>query len=298
MKKNHCTYSYLHTLCILGAFGFVLTGCSNSKHESPEVVHVHTQSNYHTVKKGDTLDSIATRYHIAKTDLILINHIKPPYKIYPKQILKIKMLQKKNQKYYAQSDELIIKNLPSETQTETTNEIKTEEKGPTTGIAEDASQTPPNPPFETTLEKPNAPHPTEKKPVSDEAYNWPVFGKVIQTFGQKAKDGTIQESLGIQAPAGTKVKSVTSGTVFKAGKFKELRELDNIVVIKQDDGRVSIYGFLKEIYVKKGQKVFQNDPVGTVGMNKIKNKAMLAYQLRASRNGKLVSIDPMPYLPH
>ena len=49
-----------------------------------------TQGNYYTVKKGDTLSGIASRYHTSVAKLLLLNpHIKNPNLIYVGDVIRI-----------------------------------------------------------------------------------------------------------------------------------------------------------------------------------------------------------------
>lgn len=298
----------------------LMIGCSDRANGPAEIVNARAQSSYHIVKKGETIEQICKKYKISRADLIALNNLKPPYKLFNKQRVKIKTIESSNTPYYAASEDLVVKNLDDD-KTPTTPSQPESDKNQTmqsdnystpipaindkqkqglssSDLSDDASsatsiqdELPEN--TTTPIEQ------TSNTTAHDgsSVYDWPVTGKVVQTFGQKGTDGAIQQSLSIQAPAGTKVKSVAEGEVVRAGKIRELQELGNMAIVEQKDGNRAIYGFLKEVYVKKGQTVGRGTVLGTVGVNKAKNKAMLVFQLRAKKGGKSVPVDPMKFLP-
>lgn len=294
------------------AVALFLIGCGSDRHseyDMPEIVDGRSQSTYHIVKKGETLDSIAKKYATSKNALIRVNKIKPPYAVYPRQRIKIiKTFAVEEDKTspgaqmgYGPESGITIQHNPSDqttsfenasllsdksTETEKSpDDLKKVDEQSLSQTSQDTVSEPKEKPLESTYEKES----------TTGIYSQPVQGKIVQRFGQTAADGTVQESLSIQAPPGTKVKSVADGEILRSGKIPELREWGNIIIIKQKDGRVSVYGFLKDVHVKKGQKIVKGQSIGTVGMNKAKNKSMLVYQLRDKRNGKLVPVDPLKY---
>lgn len=297
----------------------LLSGCSDRASGPAEIVNARAQSSYHIVKKGETIDQICKKYKISRSDFIALNNLKSPYKLFNKQRVKIKTIESLNSHYYASGDDLVVKNLDDDKtlNTSSANDIQQKKESSDLQVGTtDLNAQPFNSNNEMSLSKevasddlPNESLTTQNRPSTEQSpvnttpyegtslYDWPVFGKVVQSFGQKGSDGAVQQSLSIQAPAGTKVKSVAEGEVVRAGKIRELQELGNIAIVEQKDGHRAIYGFLKEVYVKKGQHIDKGSVIGTVGVNKAKNKAMLVFQLRAKKGGKSIPVDPMKFLP-
>ncbi|WP_428897737.1 Septal ring factor EnvC [Parelusimicrobium proximum] len=110
-----------------------------------------------------------------------------------------------------------------------------------------------------------------KQAVIDEKKNslpWPVDGKVISAFGkeyrQDLKTYIFRDGVKISAKKGETVFSVAEGTVIYAGSF---RSYGNVVILDHGKGFFTIYGFLSDITVERGDNVGQRTPIGIVGMD-------------------------------
>ena len=76
-------------LCIM-----VLFGVSACGHAPAPAIHYGTASGagsagVHTVVKGDTLYSISKRYRLPMRDIVVLNHVKPPFRLYVGQRIKL-----------------------------------------------------------------------------------------------------------------------------------------------------------------------------------------------------------------
>ncbi len=111
------------------------------------------------------------------------------------------------------------------------------------------------------------------------------IGKVTSKFGmrfhpvwQKMK---FHNGVDYGAPTGTPVFSVADGTVSFAGH----KSGDgNLVIIKHQQGFISLYGHLSKIFVRGGQKVAQRMRIGSVGSTGISTGPHLHFGLLL--NGK------------
>jgi len=74
---------------------------------------------------------------------------------------------------------------------------------------------------------------------------WPVRGRVISSFGA-GKDG-----VDIAVPEGTPVKAAENGVVIYAGDG--LKEFGNTVLVRHENGLVTVYGHASSIEVQRGQ---------------------------------------------
>ena len=71
-----------------------------------------------------------------------------------------------------------------------------------------------------------------------------------------------REGIKIAARSGEPVKAVASGSVIYAGPF---RSYGNVVILDHAKGFFTIYGFLREIQVRVGDKLEDPGVLGTAG---------------------------------
>lgn len=97
---------------------------------------------------------------------------------------------------------------------------------------------------------------------------WPVQGKVISKFGKEYRADLntwiFRDGIKIAATGGQTVHSVAAGSVIYAGPF---RSYGNVVIMDHNKGFFTIYGFLREIQVKVGDKLEKQSVLGTVGVD-------------------------------
>lgn len=97
---------------------------------------------------------------------------------------------------------------------------------------------------------------------------WPVQGKVISKFGKEYRADLntwiFRDGIKISAAQGQPVRSVAAGSVIYAGPF---RSYGNVVIMDHNKGFFTIYGFLREIQVKVGDKLEKQSVLGTVGVD-------------------------------
>lgn len=109
----------------------------------------------------------------------------------------------------------------------------------------------------------------------------PVSGYITSRFGYRTSPFTGQKEfhsgLDISNKSGTKIVSTANGRVTYAGK-KFL--IGNLVIIDHGFGRVTKYGHLKDMLVKKGQAVKRGDVIGTVGKTGRTTGPHLHYEVR------------------
>ena len=97
--------------------------------------------------------------------------------------------------------------------------------------------------------------------------DWPVNGAFLYRFGRTVNPNnttTRWNGIGISAPTGTPVKSVSSGTVAYAGP---MGTYGNTVILEHGGGDYSVYGSLGRIDVRKGAKVIKGQSLGAVGVS-------------------------------
>lgn len=117
---------------------------------------------------------------------------------------------------------------------------------------------------------------------------WPVRGRVVSSYGKgggKANDG-----IDISVPEGTPVKAAENGVVIYAGDG--LKEFGNTVLVRHENGLVTVYGHASEIKVQRGQKVKRGDELALSGMSGATDQPKLHFEVRKNST----PVDPTTYL--
>jgi septal ring factor EnvC (AmiA/AmiB activator) len=122
--------------------------------------------------------------------------------------------------------------------------------------------------------------------------DWPVNGTFLYRFGRFVNPNnttTRWNGIGIMAPAGTPVKSVSAGTVAYAGP---MGTYGNTIILEHGGGDYSVYGSLDRIDVRKGTRVVKGQSIGTVGVSDPALGSHLHFEIR--RGGP--AVDPAEWL--
>jgi murein hydrolase activator len=122
--------------------------------------------------------------------------------------------------------------------------------------------------------------------------DWPVNGSFLYRFGRYVNPNnttTRWNGIGISAPIGTVVKSVSAGTVAYAGP---MGTYGNTVILEHGGGDYSVYGSLDRIDVRKGVRVIKGQSLGTVGVSDPALGSHLHFEIR--RGGP--AVDPAEWL--
>ena len=122
--------------------------------------------------------------------------------------------------------------------------------------------------------------------------DWPVNGEFLYRFGRFVNPNnttTRWNGIGISAPVGTMVKSVSAGMVAYAG---QMGTYGNTVILEHGGGDYSVYGSLDKIEVRKGTRVIKGQALGTVGVSDPALGSHLHFEIR--RGGP--AVDPAEWL--
>ena len=138
---------------------------------------------------------------------------------------------------------------------------------------------------------------TEKSDVTDDApestgigkYRWPVRGAVIAGYGANV-EGNRNEGIDISVPEGTPIKAAENGVVIYSGS--SLKELGNAVLVRHDDGTVTVYGNAGGLNVQRGQKIQRGQTVATSGMSGNATRPKVHFEVRKNAN----PVNPMTFL--
>jgi murein DD-endopeptidase MepM/ murein hydrolase activator NlpD len=117
---------------------------------------------------------------------------------------------------------------------------------------------------------------------------WPVRGRVISAFGSAG--GADGDGIDISVPEGTPVKAAENGVVIYAGNG--LKEFGNTVLVRHDDGLVTVYGHAKSLEVSRGDKVRRGQEIALSGMSGNADSPRLHFEVRKNS----APVDPRKYL--
>lgn len=106
---------------------------------------------------------------------------------------------------------------------------------------------------------------------------WPVRGKILSSFGQR-EGSAVNDGVDIMVPEGTSVKAAENGVVIYAGDG--LKEFGNTVLIRHDNGLVTVYGHNSSLNVQRGQKVRRGDEIARSGMTGNAKMPKLHFEVR------------------
>jgi len=117
---------------------------------------------------------------------------------------------------------------------------------------------------------------------------WPVRGRVISAYGKGG--GKSNDGIDIQVPEGTPVKAAENGVVIYAGDG--LKEFGNTVLVRHENGLVTVYGHASELKVSRGEKVKRGQEIALSGMSGSTDSPRLHFEVRKNST----PVNPSGYL--
>ena len=128
---------------------------------------------------------------------------------------------------------------------------------------------------------------SDKRPQRDPGrWLWPTDGVALNTFSASQLD---RRGIDIAGKQGQAVRAVADGRVVYSGNG--LAGYGNLIIIKHSDTYLSAYAYCQERLVREGMAVKAGNVVAKMG--RWDDTAKLYFEIR--RNGK--PVDPMKYLP-
>jgi len=277
-----CTFTYF-------ILAINLFSCSSRDTPAP-VSNIHSTSIYgernkdaiksaqYTVNKGETLYSIAWRANSDVRKIAKLNNIPSPYRIYPGQ--KLFLVKQPIKKSAKASEDKVLHKKPTKSST-ANNKNSAENTLASTKKQAYGENVSAGKSYR------NSPLPSENFSQKISRWQWPVKGKVVEYFSNRAQGN---KGIDITGRRGTKIRSAAKGKVVYAGSA--LRGYGNLIIIKHNDDYLSAYAHNESILVKEQQKISRGDVIATMGDTGA-NKVMLHFEIRF--RGK--SINPLKYLP-
>ena len=234
-------------------FASLMAGCSFTGGNAPISDGSATASVY-TVKPGDTLYAISSRYGLDPAVVARENHLTNPSHLLVGQKLRLSV---------SSSTDANIRRVEANTKTQTSSSSSA--KSSTSSSAAPAAS----------ASNTQAASSSTSVGSANGTYGWPASGKIIQNFGGMNK------GIDIAGSEGEKVHAAVNGTVLFDGK---------VVMIRDKDGCVSVYGRVKSITVKQGDQVRKGQAIAVMGTTDVSPR--VHFEIR--KNGK--PIDPLTML--
>ncbi len=132
---------------------------------------------------------------------------------------------------------------------------------------------------------PQVPETTSALPT----FRWPARGRVILGFGPKTNGGQ-NDGINVSVPEGTPIRAAEDGVVAYAGN--ELKGYGNLVLIRHANGFVTAYAHASELSVKKGETIKRGQIIGKSGATGNVTAPQLHFEVRKGAT----PVDPMQYL--
>ena len=235
-------------------------------------VYVSRNTGWYTVKRSDTLYSIAWRYGLDYKQLARWNQIDVNTPIHPGQ--KLRLINPGNK----------VASSSSKKSTTTKSKAKTTSKSKTTTASKSktSSQSKTTAKSTTSTKSKTATY-SGRDPIK---WIWPTKGLPLNTFHASKLD---RRGIDIAGKEGQPIHAVASGKVVYSGNG--LAGYGNLIIIKHSDTYLSAYAYCQERLVNEGNLVKSGKLIARMGRKD--NTAKLHFEIR--RNGK--PVDPMKYLP-
>jgi len=272
-----------------------LFGCESYIYEKYKIITNKSSNSYkkeerYIVKKGDNLYSISRRFKISIREIIDLNNIALPYKIFPNQKI---IIPKKKSYIVKKGDTLFSISRKNQTDIFTISKINNIKNINQISLGQKLII--PNIKFKKTSFK--KVKNLKKKKLKKEVFNntksisfkWPLNGKIISKFGS-SKPGFYNDGINISSSVGKEVIASDDGKVIYTGN--EIPGYGNIVLIKHSKNWITAYAHLKEIFSKKGSIVKQGQLIGSVGKSGNVRKPQLHFEIRKGK----VAVDPLKFL--
>jgi lipoprotein NlpD len=253
----------------------------------------------YTVKKGDTLLSIALDHGVDHKDLAAWNMLDNPNRILIGQQLRTTPPQpivSESQVAVVQPVGMAGAVVERRSLDGNTDSLKREPKAGKVAYSDEVwAKANTAAPVDKIEAKPleakpaELPSKSESKPeaAGDPAWTWPGNGKMLLSY-----NGTTSKGVDISGKEGEPVLAAAAGKVTLV--TNTLPAYGNLVVVKHDDKLISVYAHSQTVLVKEGQAVSRGQKIAEVGRTGTGvDQPKLHFEIRLQ--GK--PVDPLKYLP-
>ncbi len=281
LSKQSLSCNGLAKLLISTAFVMLLAGCASKPVVNPTESRLIVVPQYYTVKQGDTLSQIASRYRLDYREIARLNNIDSSYTIYTNQSLRLHNGGKEAPRIQVRT---AAAPAPATIQTQRlpARPVTTPRVQPSTP----AKTVPPVTSVRSTTTPPPILPNTPTTLPSGLNWRWPAQGNIISQFNL-AQD---IKGIRIGGRQGDPVRAAADGEVVYASD--RLTEYGNLVLIRHINGYVTAYAHNNTIVVKENDRVKAGQKIAEMGSSGT-NQTMLEFQVRL--NGK--PVNPASLLP-
>jgi murein DD-endopeptidase MepM/ murein hydrolase activator NlpD len=124
---------------------------------------------------------------------------------------------------------------------------------------------------------------------SNPTFRWPVRGRIITGFGPRT-NGQQNDGINLSVPEGTSVKAAEDGVVAYAGN--ELKGYGNLILVRHGNGFVTAYAHASELMVKRGDQVKRGQIIMRSGQSGSVTSPQLHFEIRKGAS----PVDPTQFL--
>ena len=251
--------------------------------------------NVHTVAPGETLYSVARRYHVSPQALAKANNQSLQYQVRMGERLTIPG------PAIAQAPQAVAP-APRIAAAPAPVAAAPQPRGapaqPAAQPAQRVAEFQPSPPPAARVMTPAKDNPAAEEAKPDAAdtsagnsagFRWPARGRVIAGFGPKPT-GQQNDGINISVPEGTPVKASDDGVVAYSGN--ELKGYGNLVLVRHSNGYVTAYAHASELMVKRGDTVKRGQVIAKSGQTGNVSSPQLHFEVRKGAT----PVDPMQHL--
>jgi len=257
--------------CLLVAMCLLLVACSSQPVQAPVGDRERRPvpaDGYHTVRRGDSLYSIAWLYGLDAQQLARWNRLSPPYTIYLDQRLRLKAPPRRTKpapvsrpKPVRPAPKVIRPSAPKTTAAKPVKKMHTT--------------------------------PVTRKPVKQPAaseivrWHWPARGRLISRFDPRLVG---KKGISIAGKANDPVRAAAAGKVVYAGSG--LTGYGRLIIIKHNQEFLSAYAHNRKLIAREGEWVKANQLIARMGDSGA-SRTQLYFEIR--KDG--APVDPLRYLP-
>ena len=282
----------------IGCESYIYSDYKIIKHNknSLENRNLNSYEKNYLVKKGDNLYSISRKFKIPINEIIKVNKIKEPYKIFPSQKITIPILIthkiRKGETLYSIS-RYYGTNVYTLSKMNSIININSISVGQDLVIPKKillkSSHKSEKKWDHKFVKKEKLSYKTKSDTKTLVKFIWPVKGKLISRYG-KSKEGFYNDGINIDSQKGTAVISSQDGKVIYSGN--EIPGYGNLILIKHSKNWITAYAHLNEVFIKKGNFVKKGQKIGSVGSTGNVRSPQLHFEIRKGKE----SVDPLEFL--
>jgi lipoprotein NlpD len=230
---------------------------------------------YHRVRQGDTLFSVAFLYGFTVEELADWNRLRAPYTIYKGQQLRLKPpLRSKPSVAF-----------PQTSQPKRMAQASSQPKPRDSRVRALAPSTPRQRVASTVVPAGGRPMPeVSRAPIR---WSWPAAGRLIRGYDAKSAG---KKGVNIAGNTGDSVRAAASGKVVYSGSG--LSGYGRLIIIKHNKDFLSAYAHNRKLMATEGQWVEKGEVIAQMGSSGT-DRTQLHFEIR--KQGR--PVDPLRYLP-